>query len=80
MRPRWLFASTLDVEEEKYWTAAAHLLGVSQVEVPYVEGLNLQRFPWIRCGPCPIKIQGTTPENLLDPLARMEYVEPPQHA
>ena len=48
------------------------------MEAFYVEGLNLQKSPWIRCGPCPAEIQGTTPENLLDPLARMEYVEPLQ--
>ena len=71
MAPR----STLDAKEEKCWTATTHLLGASQVEAPYVEELNLQRSPWIGCGPCPAEIQGTTPKKLLDPLARMEYVE-----
>ena len=73
------FTSALNAEKEKGWTAAKHLLGASQVEDPYVEGLNLQRFPWIRCRLCPVEIQGTTPGNLLDPLAPMEYVEPSQH-
>ena len=48
------------------------------MEAPYVEGRNLQWSPWIRCGPCPAEVQETTPKNLLDPLVRMEYVEPLQ--
>ena len=77
-RPGQFLASTLNAEEKNGWTAATHLLGASQVEAPYVKGLNLQRSHWIRCGPCPAEIQGTTPRNLLDPLAHMKYVEPLQ--
>ena len=66
----------LDVEEEKGWTSVTHLLGASQMEAPYIEELNLQKSPYIGCGPCPTEIQRTTLRNVLDPLARMEYVEP----